>query len=460
MSVILPARDIIGLLRDIKSALLGEVQLGRKVAQELTLQDVRELLSEIQQAPIPRTLIDAFGRQRVSNVFTIFDSKQIVDNQPNFWDSATTGTGTVVYNNSEAATVLSVSAAGDTALRQTFRRFNYQPSKSQLILLTGVIRNAGAFDTGVTAYLGQYEPNAGLFFRYDESNGIQVGIRKNAVDILFPQAAWNLDRFDGTGPSGITLDVTKTQIFVINYEWLGVGSVWFGFYVNGQLYWVHREDHSNIADSVYMQTPNSPLCFEIVSTTGAAGSMTQICCSINSEGGRDKSGVSFAVGMPSELTLLSGATNPEKVLIALRYKSLSTSQVDINTDALSVVSSGGTTNVMAVVLRIIKDEATQLRNSTDTGPPTITWTPISNSALEFAAPTGGNAVFVVKDNFTGASGHILDMTSLSGSSSTKTAIRNSLKLGFSIAGVSDILVLTGYPFDNQAVNATIGWTEL
>ena len=120
----------------------------------------------------PRETFDAFGRQRVSQPFTIFDSKQINGPSPLDWDTALVGTGTSVYDQTKAASILSTAANGDSATRQTYRRLNYQPGKSQLIFLTGVLRNAGTFSDGVVSGCGQVDGSSGLFFHYTEPTGL------------------------------------------------------------------------------------------------------------------------------------------------------------------------------------------------------------------------------------------------------------------------------------------------
>ena len=78
---------------------------------------------------------DAFGRLRTSEPYTIFDSKQIFDNQPLFWDDQEeSGSGTTSVHDADAARTR-IGVANTTAgkrTRQTFMRFNYQPGKSQL----------------------------------------------------------------------------------------------------------------------------------------------------------------------------------------------------------------------------------------------------------------------------------------------------------------------------------------
>ena len=239
--------------------------------------------------------MDAFYRMRISEPLTIFDSKQLVDSQPLFWDDAqTSGAGTSsTYNTNQASTSISVSAStAGTRVRQTFRYFNYQPGKSQLVIMTGIF---GSVLAGITSRLGLFTANNGMFFEQSPL-GMGVVVRSFtsgvAVDTRINQANWNLDTMDGTGPSGITLDFTKTLIYIIDYEWLGVGTIRYGVYVNGLPYYVHAVHNSNINTVVYMSTPNLPLRYEISNDgTGLASSLTHICTTVITEGGRQQTGL-------------------------------------------------------------------------------------------------------------------------------------------------------------------------
>jgi hypothetical protein len=74
-----------------------------------------------------------------------------------------------------------------------------------------------------------------------------------------PQSKFNLDRLDGTGPSGYLLDVTKMQMMAIQYSWYGAGFVDFGCRgPNGDYIWAHRIKNNNVNDEAYMRTGNLP----------------------------------------------------------------------------------------------------------------------------------------------------------------------------------------------------------
>ena len=107
---------------------------------------------------------DAFQRVRMSSPVTVFDSKTLSDNLPLIYDDQqTSGSGTTsTFSANRASVTLAVSAStAGTRVRQTFQRFNYQPGKSQLVLITGII---GTGSSGITKRFGLFDDSNGLFF--------------------------------------------------------------------------------------------------------------------------------------------------------------------------------------------------------------------------------------------------------------------------------------------------------
>jgi hypothetical protein len=139
-------------------------------------------------------------------------------------------------------------------------------------------------------------------------------------DTRIAQASWNIDKMDGTGASGITLDYTKTLIYFMDFEWLGVGTVRFGVYVNGLPYYVHAVHNSNINTLVYMSTPNLPLRYEISNDgTGGAASLVHICTTVITEGGRQTTGIERALNRGVDTLITNNDANIYP-LIGLRLK--------------------------------------------------------------------------------------------------------------------------------------------
>lgn len=239
------------------------------------------------------TNTDAFGRLRVSNPVTLFDSQSrfIADKHYSY---VTASGGTTSYNSNASSVSLNVTTtANSTAVAQTFRVFPYQPGKSLLIYQTFVMNAA---KTNLTQRVGYFSAYNGVYLEQGP-NGVTFVIRTytgGSVDDTryVAQSNWNGDKLDGTGASGITLDLTKTQILWLDIEWLGVGNVRCGFIINGQYIVCHTFQNANQSTStkVYMQTAVLPLRYEITNTSATASnsSMTMICSTVISEGGYDQ----------------------------------------------------------------------------------------------------------------------------------------------------------------------------
>ena len=243
--------------------------------------------------------LDAFGRLRVSNPLTIFDSKNIMSKN-NLFDESTANGGTVTYTSNKSTVNLNVTeAAGSTTIRQSKRVMSYQPGKSLLIFNTFVMN---AQTENLKQKVGLFDANNGIFFQ-DTGTGYQI-VRRTytsgaAVDTEVNQSAWNGDKLNGTGASGFTLNAATSNILFIDIEWLGVGSVRVGFVINGQLITAHTFNNANSLTTVYMQTANLPIRYEIERTgTLTAGTYTlqQICSSCISEGGYSPEGVQQMIG--------------------------------------------------------------------------------------------------------------------------------------------------------------------
>lgn len=290
----------------------------------MTLSQPRIILPGTSENDLPSgPYRDSFGRFRTSNPHTLFDSKQLYTAQTLLWDdAAVSGTGTSsTYSSARASSTLGVSntTAGVRA-RQSLRWFNYQPGKSHLGMFTAVF---GAAATGITRRAGYFETNNGLYFEQLPS-GIGVVVRSkvsgSVVNTRVAQADWNIDRLDGMGRSNQTLDITKAQIFAIDFEWLGTGSIRFGFVIDGVLYYCHQFRHANNITSVYMSTPNLPIRFELTNDgTGPAATLECICAAVVSEGGREAGGIDFAVDRAATpLTTLNDASIYPLLAIQLR----------------------------------------------------------------------------------------------------------------------------------------------
>jgi hypothetical protein len=245
------------------------------------------------------TATDAFGRSRVSNPFTLFDSNFRYGDNTTKWNSATNGTATVVFLPNESTMSLNIgSSLGDSVTRETKRVFNYQPGKSLLIMNTFVMN---APKNNLRQRVGFFGAQNGVYFQCETDGAgvttLSLVIRKytggfaDDTSERVSQLSWNGDQLTGSGgannPSGIDLNPATSQIFWMDVEWLGVGSVRCGFVINGQFIICHRFDHANIFDRVYMTTASLPIRYEITNldATTSSSSLKQICSTVISEGG-------------------------------------------------------------------------------------------------------------------------------------------------------------------------------
>lgn len=252
---------------------------------------------------------DAFGRLRVSNPYTLLDSKQIHDDRSIFWDTSLVNSATASYSKSRASTTLSVTTAtGSYAIRQTRSRALYQSGKSLLVITTQVF---GTGSSGIVKRVGLFDANNGIFLSQSGSNVslcLRSSVTGRPVETVVSQSAWNIDKFDGVGQSRLTLNLSKISIFVTDLQWLGGGRVRAGFEIDGNLYYAHQFTAANIIDSVYMSTPNLPVRYEIENVTGGfVNSFEQICTAIAVEGGYEPKDVQFTIDRG--ITPLSGVTN-------------------------------------------------------------------------------------------------------------------------------------------------------
>jgi len=105
------------------------------------------------------------------------------------------------------------------------------------------------------------------------------------VDTKIPQAEWNLDTMDGLGPSGYEVDLTKMQMFYIDYSWYGAGYIRWGLRgVDGNITYVHKMANNNVNAEAYMRSGNVPARYEsntFAKTTKITSNVTTTSSTIN-----------------------------------------------------------------------------------------------------------------------------------------------------------------------------------
>lgn len=315
---------------------------------------------------------DAFGRQRMSMPYTLFDSTQRYSNRDDQWVTKTVTGGSTTYDTNQSTSTLTVTNALDAKVtRETKRVFPYQPGKSLQVMTTF------AFDegqTGLAQRVGYFNNQNGIFF--SSKNGINYIVKRtyingSAQDIEIAQSEWNVDKLDGSTPSGVTLDPTKTQIFFMDIEWLGVGQVRTGFVIDGNFYLTHVLQHANTLDTVYMTTATLPVRYEIenIAATVAGSSMKQICATVISEGGFEIRGRPYSQGRPvtAPMNLATAGTFYPLASIRLNSSYLDAVAVIKNISMLGIANNG-------------KMQYKLVANATISGG---TWASVSGSLLDY-----------------------------------------------------------------------------
>ena len=366
--------------------------------------------------------LDAFGRARFSQPYTLFDSQNRYA-QNGYFDTELTGSGTSTYVANESTVEMeTTTASGDKVIAQTKRSFAYQPGKSLLVLSTFVM---SAAQEELRMRIGYFNDQNGVFLQRTGSTLSVVRrtyVTGAAIDTVVNQADWNGDKLDGTGDSGFTVDVTKTQIFWQDFEWLGGGSVRCGFVINGQAIICHTFKNANNLTSVYMTTAILPIRYEIenLGAIASAAKLKRISSTVASEGGYERK---VALNTSARMTAQNNSISTSfKPLVSIRLASGRTGAV-VLPDGYSVLGSG-TNGEFEIVL---------VRNPTLTG---ASWVASSSANVDYdisaTSYTGGD---IIRNGYTSSGSQV------SGSVDSITDYNWDLQIGATISGTSDVYTL-------------------
>jgi len=284
--------------------------------------------------------LDAFGRLRVSQPHTLFDSQQRYGLDRSFVSNTASGGSVTFVPTQSSANLTVVNTSGSYAARETRYIFKYQPGKSQLSMMTFVM--APQSSGNLRQQVGYYDSDNGYFLQL--SDQLYMCERSNVTGTVthsnVAQSSWNGDKLNGTGPSAISLDITKSQILFIDMEWLGVGSVRTGFVINGQYIVAHTFHHANIVPNAYITTACLPVRYEIRALSASApatSNLTQVCSTVISEAGYTEPLTLF-----SNLAPISGTYTSWTPVVSMR---LASTRLDAITQARQVdiaLTSSGT----------------------------------------------------------------------------------------------------------------------
>jgi hypothetical protein len=262
---------------------------------------------------------DTYARARGGLSFPLFDRKQLYAKDSIFFTENIAGGGTSTFSLNNAAVLLAVgTASGDRVTRQSKIYMPLEMGRSQLGI-AGFLFAAGK--TNLRQRVGMFDVNDGIFL---ELNGTSLSIVNRTstsgapVDTTHAQASWNIDKLDGTGPSGLTLDVTKIQVIILNFDTLGRATV--SFIIDGEIFSCHTIDTANNLILPWVRVAIVPVRWEIENTgvTASSSTMNQYGTAVFNEGGTELTGqvVSANLGVIGR-TVTAAAALP---LLAVRLK--------------------------------------------------------------------------------------------------------------------------------------------
>jgi hypothetical protein len=374
--------------------------------------------------------VDAFGRQRTSAPYTLFDSTMRYDKRPDQWFDSIVGSGTSTFLTHQSSVAMSTTtASGDTVLRRTKQNFPYQAGKSMMLLQSFV---GAPLASGLIQEVGIFNDQNGVMLRASGAT-VQFVVRSYASGTInedaVNQSDWNINTLS-------SLNFAKAQIFTTDLEWLGVGRVRCGFVVDGEIVYCHEFEHFNALDSVYMTTAILPLSYRIHNASAQASSATMrhICCSLLSEGGYEPDGAIYSVS--HSLSTVPN-TSGERITAGIRMASGRTGNVIL---PVRISTTTGSSDVVLWRLRL---------NPTLSG---VTWSAANNGRGNVEVTTSGTAT----------GGTVIDSGFVSQGSANNYAVAEAIRLalGQNASGVSDTLILTVDSDTSAKALGMIGWVEV
>jgi hypothetical protein len=357
---------------------------------------------------------DYFGGLPVSGKYTQFSASFEVDKQILDVDEQLTSGGTATYNTNEGVVDMAITTTvGSRVIRQTKRNFIYQPGKAFQFDMTGVLTTANV--VGVRCRMGAYNDNNGFYLEF--LDGVTSLVKRSSVtgsvvNTSIPQSSW-LDPMDGTGASGRTLDITKAQILLIEGQFLGVGEVGVSLVYGKEKVTIYKFSHANVVTTKYLRTINLPIRYEIERISGTAvTAMKQSCLAAISSGGFEPIGNVFPAANTTAVTAANGV---QTAILAVRP------------------------NTAGISLNLISIEASTTSNAAG-----LVEVHLCSAVTGGAWTTGTNAKSEQNTTMTGFTSlkRIAAIPFNATTRSNEAVLRDAIYTGRTIAGVSEILVIT------------------
>jgi hypothetical protein len=232
--------------------------------------------------------LSSFGGLIVESPETVRQYVYAYDERPDDFHDNTSGGASVSYASNERAVILDTNgnSSGALAQRTSHLYHAYQPGTMTKVMQTVLLGDTGK--AGVRRRWGYFDDDNGLYWELDETT-LYVVVRSNTtgsvVNTRIAQIDWNRDQLDGTVKFNI--DVSKTNLYWIDFQWLGVGICRFGIYEeDGTKTTCHVFENPNNQIAAYMRQGTLPVRYECenIATAGSSSELKAICVVVQNVG--------------------------------------------------------------------------------------------------------------------------------------------------------------------------------
>ena len=302
------------------------------------------------------------NRLKVSTKNIVFSNTFQFSKQPDIWDETLTSGATSVNNPLQSSVLLTVtSTPGSKVIRQTYNVMHYVPGRSAEFNMVSTNVSVGP---GHRARAGVFDEKNGVFFERGVEGDLWVVVRSSVtgtpVDTRVRRTDFNIDKLDGTGPSGIANVLGTIRTLHIEYEWYGAGDVEFSFIINGVKHPLHRFTFSNVINTSWCSTPFNPIRVELENiSANTSAVLEQYSTSYSLEGQMRSLGVPKITGIPLPGVSIPGQFTYRPV-VSLRLKSTM-----LNAVAFIEEIQGFTTSNTFLTFRLVRNATINATTWTD-----------------------------------------------------------------------------------------------
>lgn len=286
--------------------------------------------------PFVSTFGDQYVAQRSSYMEVMFPYGILTD----IVTTSASGSGAQVTAASSSAKLEAGTTETGTAKIETKRNLRYIPGHESYAYFT--VAFTGGTASNSTQWIGLFDDEDGFAIGY-ENTSFSILYRSNitgsVVNTTVASTAFNIDKLDGTGPSGITIDPTKINIFKISYGWLGVAPAIFSIMKNdGTWYPFHKIKLPNSLATPSLSTPVVPMRAEITKTAGSGATNLAILTSSWAAGQIGEPAPVNKRTFGTSVTGVSVSNSTEGPLISLESQSTFKTKTNKTTAELAYIS--------------------------------------------------------------------------------------------------------------------------